>query len=113
MRWELNCAGFAEAVSFESCRHGGLVCRGVVVFLGFGWRDVADRLQQPAIIEPVHPFQRRELDSFERPPRPAPVDDLGLVETVDGLGDSIVVAVPHTAYRRLDARFRQALGVFD
>ena len=69
--------------------------------------------QQPAIVEPVHPLQRRELDSFERPPWPPPVDDLGLVETVDGFGESIVVAVPHAAYRRLDARFRQAPGVFD
>jgi site-specific recombinase XerD len=44
----------------------------VVVFLGLGRRDVADGLQQPAIVEPVHPSQRRELDGFERPPRPAP-----------------------------------------
>ena len=98
---------------FESRRNVGLLRHGIVAFLGFGWRDVADRLQQPAIIEPVYPFQRRELDSFERPPRPAPVDDLGLVETVDGLGESIVIAVPHAAYRRFDTRFRQALGVFD
>src|SRR5271168_2639960 len=66
-----------------------------------------------AIIEPVHPFQRRELDSLEGPPWPAAVDDLGLVETVDGLGESIVIAVPDAAYRRFDASFRQALGVFD
>jgi hypothetical protein len=74
---------------FESRRHSWLVQRGVVVFLGLGWRDVADRLQQPAIVEPIDPFQGRELDGFERPPRPAPMDDLGLVETVDGLGQSI------------------------
>jgi hypothetical protein len=40
-------------------------------------------------------------------------DDLGLVETVDGLGESIVIAVPDAAYRRFDASFRQTLGVFD
>jgi len=102
-----------EAVSFESRRHGGLLRHGIVAFLGFGRRDVADGLQQPAIIEPVHPLQRRELDSLERPPWPAPVDDLGLVETIDGFGESIVIAVAHAAYRRFDARFRQALGVFD
>src|SRR5271170_7810354 len=38
---------------------------------------------------------------------------IGLVETVDGLGESIVIAVPNAAYRRFDASFRQALGVFD
>jgi type IV secretory pathway TrbF-like protein len=41
------------------------------------------------------------------------MDDLGFVETVDGFGESIVVAVADAAYRRLDTRFRQALGVFD
>jgi hypothetical protein len=34
------------------------------------------------------------------------MDGLGFVETVDGFGESIVIAVPHAAYRRLDARFR-------
>src|ERR1700690_2256919 len=41
------------------------------------------------------------------------MDDLGFVETVDGFGESVVVAVADAAYGRLDARFRQALGVFD
>ena len=54
----------------------------MVALLGFDRRDVADRLQQPAIVETVDPFQRRELDGFERPPRPTSKDDLGLEETV-------------------------------
>src|ERR1700733_9926625 len=62
---DLNRPGLPEAVSFESRRHGGLLRHGIVAFLGFGWRDVADGLQQPAIVEPVHPLQRRELDSLE------------------------------------------------
>jgi hypothetical protein len=41
------------------------------------------------------------------------MNDLGFVETVDGFGESIVVAVADAAYRRLDTRFRQALGLFD
>jgi len=36
----------------------------------------------------------------------------GLVETVDGLGQSIVVAVAHAAHRRLDTGFGRTLGVF-
>jgi hypothetical protein len=40
--------------------------------------DVADGLQKPAIVEPVDPFQRRELDGLERPPLPTSMDDLGL-----------------------------------
>ena len=38
---------------FESRRHGGFCHHGVIAFLGFSRRDVADRLQQPAIVEPV------------------------------------------------------------
>ena len=49
----------------------------------------------------------------KRPPWSAPMDDLGLVEAVDRLGESIVVAVADAADRRLDAGFRQALGVLD
>ena len=37
---------------------------GVVTVLDFGRRDVADGLQEPPVVEPVHPFQRRELDGF-------------------------------------------------
>jgi CheY-like chemotaxis protein len=36
-----------EAGWFESRRHGWLFQYGVVALLGFGWRDVADRLQKP------------------------------------------------------------------
>ena len=41
------------------------------------------------------------------------MDDLGLVETVDRLGESIVITVADAADRRLDARLRQPLGVLD
>jgi hypothetical protein len=41
------------------------------------------------------------------------VDDLGLVETIDGFGESIVIAVPDAAYRRFDSGFGEPLGVFD
>jgi hypothetical protein len=34
---------------------------GVVALLGFGRRDVADGLQEPPVVEPVDPFQCREL----------------------------------------------------
>ena len=44
--------------------HGGLFHHGVVAFLGFGWRDVADGLEQAAVIEPVDPFERRVFDGL-------------------------------------------------
>lgn len=33
-------------------------------------RKVAKRLQQPPVVEPVYPVQRRELDLLDAPPRP-------------------------------------------
>jgi len=70
---------------------------GVVAFLGFGRRDVADRLQQPAMVEPIDPGQRCELDGLEGSPRPATMDDLGLVEAIDRLGECVVIAVTDAA----------------
>lgn len=48
-----------------------------------------DGLQQPAIIEPVDPGQHGDLNRFEASPWPAPVDDLGLAESVDGPGQRV------------------------
>ena len=87
--------------------------RGVVALLGLCRRYVANRLQEPSVVEPIDPFKGGELDSLEVSPWSAPVDHLGLVETVDGFGESIVVGISDTADRRLDAGFRQALGVLD
>src|SRR5205807_10582372 len=80
---------------------------------GLGRRNVADGLQEPSVVEPIDPFQGRELDGLEAAPWPAPMDHLGLVETVDGFGESIVVGISDAADRRFDACFGQALGVFD
>jgi hypothetical protein len=41
------------------------------------------------------------------------MDDLGLLETVDFFGESVVIAVADASDRRLDACFGQALGLFD
>ena len=85
----------------------------IVLFFGFGRRDVADGLQQPAMVEPVDPFEGREFNGFEGSPWSTPMDHLGLVEAVDRLGESVVVAVADAADRGLDAGFGQALGVAD
>ena len=91
----------------------GFFPRGVVAFLSFCRRNVADGLQEPAIVEPFDPGQGGELDSLKAPPRSAPMDNLGLVEPVDRLGESVVVGIAHTADRALDACLRQTLGVAD
>ena len=98
---------------FESRCHGRFFQHGVVAFLGFGRRDVADGLQQPAIVEPVDPGQRPELDGLEGAPGSAPMDHLGFVEAVDRLGEGVVVGISNAADGGLDAGFGQALGVAD
>ncbi len=84
-----------------------------VVCLGFGRRDVADGFEQAMVVEPRDPLQRRRLDRLARLLRPAPVDDLGLEQSVDGLGQPVVVAVAGGADRGLDAGFGQAFAVAD
>ena len=79
---------------------------------GFCWRDVADRLQQSSVVEPVDPFQRGELDGLERSPWSPPGDHFGFVKAVDRLGQSVVVTVAYAANRWLDAGFGKAFGVF-
>jgi hypothetical protein len=65
------------------------------------------------MVEPVNPFERGVLDSFEAAPGSAPVDHLGFLESVDRLGQSVVVAVADTADRRPDAGLGETLGVLD
>ena len=70
---------------------------GVEVGFGFGRWDVADGFKQAPVIEPVDPFEGGELDCLDASPWPAPVDHLGLVETVDRLRQGVVVAVSDAA----------------
>jgi hypothetical protein len=41
------------------------------------------------MVEPRDPLQSGEFDRFARLPGPAPVDDLGFVQPVDGLGQGV------------------------
>lgn len=86
--------------------HGGVVEHGVVSLLGDRRRDVADGPKQAAVVETVAPFERGVFDGLERSPRSPVMDHLGLVETVDGLGQSVVVAIADAADRRRTARSR-------
>ena len=96
----------------ESRRHSGERERGIVGGLGFGGRDVADGLEEPATVAPVNSFERGVLDGLLGAPRAAPVDDLGL-EAVDDLGQGVVIAVADAAAGRLDPGLGQPLGVLD
>ena len=65
------------------------------------------------MIEPVDPFQGCELHGFEVSPRASPVNDLGLVESVDGFGQGVVVGISDATNERFDAGFSQPFGVLD
>src|SRR3990167_3959137 len=65
------------------------------------------------MVEPVHPFQRGHFNRFLGFPRPTAMDELSLVQPVDGLGQGVVVAVAPATYRRFDARLSQTFGVAD
>jgi hypothetical protein len=99
-----------EAVSVESDHHGRIRLFCVVRRLELSWRNIAERLEQAAIVEPIDPLQRGELDGLAALPRPATVD-LGFEERVDGFGEGVVVGVALAADRSFDARFGEALGV--
>ena len=102
-----------EAVWFKLCSHGWFVQHGVILRLGFGWRDISDGLQKPSMVEPVDSFQGCEFNRFEAAPWSAPMDDLGLVETVDRFGEGVVVAIADTSDGRLDSRLGQSLRILD
>ena len=102
-----------EAIRFESRCQFLLPEHSVVSFLGFGWRDVADGLQQPAMVEPIDPGERGKFDRLEAAPWTAAMDHLGLVESVDGLGEGVVIAVADASDRGFEASLGQPLGVAD
>ena len=54
-----------EATWFESRGYVEHVDLSIVACLGFGRRDVADGLQEPPVVEPVHPFERGIFDGIE------------------------------------------------
>ena len=84
---------------------------GIVGGFRLGGRDIADRLEQAPVVEPVHPFESGELDRLKAAPRSTPMDHLGLEQPVDRLGESIVVRIPDTADGGLDTRLGEALRV--
>ena len=65
----------------------------IVGLLELGWRDIPAGAVKPLGVVPVNPRRGCELELPERSPALPPADQLGFVETVDGLGQGVVVAV--------------------
>src|SRR5690606_30456896 len=103
--------GSPETRLVESGLRGLTLLACLVHRLELRRRDVSDRAEKPAVVEPVDPLERGELDILEVAPRPVRADQLRLVEPVDRLGESVVVRVADAADRGCDPRLRQPLGV--
>jgi len=63
------------------------------------------------VVEPIDPFESGVLDPIEITPGTTMVNDLGLEQSDDRLGERVVVRVADAADRRLDAGLLQALSV--
>ena len=63
--------------------------------------DVTDGPQQPFVVEPIHPFERGELDLFQVAPGATLSDDFGLEQADDGFGQCVVVGVADASPSRL------------
>src|SRR5262245_62865383 len=62
------------------------------------------------VVEPIAPFESGVLDLVEITPGTTVVNDLGLEQSDDRLGEGVVVRVADAADRRLDAGLLQALS---
>ena len=69
----------------------------IVRLFEFGWWDVADRFEQPVVVEPVHPFQGGYLDVCRSVPGALVLDHFGLVQADYRLSQGVVVTVTTTA----------------
>jgi hypothetical protein len=87
--------------------------RTVVVVLVFDRWDVAAGGVQAAVVEPVDPFQGRDLDVVEAAPGAAAADEFGLVEADQGLGGGVVERVAFAADRADRAGGAEPFGVAD
>ena len=65
------------------------------------------------MVEEVDPLERCEFDGIAAAPGSESMDDLGLVEAVDGFGECVVVRVADAADGRLDTGFDETVGVAD
>lgn len=97
--------------------HGFSFQSSVEIGLGFSRRDVPNGFKQAAIIDPV-PTHSRVAYSTASALRHGPrtgldVDDFGLEQAIDRLGQSIVASVANAADQGLDACLGRPLSVFD
>ena len=79
--------------------------------LELGRRDVAAGAVEAARVPEVDPGRSGQLESVKRALRPLASDELGLAETVDGLGQGVVIGIVAGADRGDGTRVGESLGV--
>ncbi len=62
--------------------------------LVLGRRQVVGRRVQPSVVPEGDPVGGGELDLLDRAPAGSAMDELGLVQPVDRLGERVVIALP-------------------
>ena len=85
----------------------------VVGPLQFDGRDVAAVLVEAVVVEPVNPCGGGHLDVLGGAPRLAGFDQFGLVQTVDRLGQRVVIRAADRANRGLDSGLCEAFAESD
>jgi hypothetical protein len=85
VRWLLSCDGL------EGCRVLNVVGGFELGRCGVAG-VVGDLAVKVSVVEPVDVGHRRELDIIDAAPRPLRVDEISLVEPVEGLGHRVVGA---------------------
>jgi hypothetical protein len=98
----------ARFCRLESLEDGDLT---EVLFLELAGWDVAAGAVQPAVVEPAHPFQGRQLCVIEPAPGPAAMNQLGLEQADERFGGGVVVGVGGAADGGYRAGVGEALGV--
>jgi hypothetical protein len=86
---------------------------GMVARLGFGGRDIADRLEQAPMVEPVAPFEGSELHRLGMAPGTASADHRGLEQADNRLGEGVAAGSADAADGGFDTGIGQALSVAD
>ncbi len=74
----------------------------IVHLFEFGRWYVANRSQEPLLIEPGHPVESGELDIVDSLPRAVLSNDLGLVRADHRFGQRIVIGIAPDSNRGLD-----------
>ena len=74
---------------------------------------VANRSQEPLVVEPGHPVESGELDIIDSLPRAVLSNDLGLVQADHRFGQRVVIGIAPASNRRFDPGFGEPLRVAD